>query len=288
MAALEAKLEVVNPVAEIVPDTIEMPDPAVKGACTFVPITKPKFALASAAVVAPVPPLAIAISVALQIPLVIVPTLVKLEPVTVDFSVVPVNVPASAVTVMSAEPSNATPLMFFVAASFVAVLALPVKVPVKLVEVTELKPVTEVTVPPNVMVVEPKIVVLFANCPFVMPAIELKFAVVNPVAEIVPEAIEIPEPAVNGACTFVPITKPKFALASAAVVAPVPPLAISIVDALQVPEVIVPTVAKLVNDVKVVFDVAVMLPAVVAVVALPRKLGAVTSCVNLAFPCTSN
>ena len=37
----------------------------------------------------------------------------------------------------------------------------------------------------------------------------------------------------------------------------------------QVPLVIVPTVAKFANDVKVVFVVAVTFPAVVAVVALP-------------------
>jgi hypothetical protein len=64
-----------------------------------------------------------------------VPTLVKLEPVTVDFKVVPVKVPASAVTVISPVPSNATPLMFLGVINFaeaeavpaiVAVAALPV------------------------------------------------------------------------------------------------------------------------------------------------------------------
>ena len=53
------------------------------------------------------------------------------------------------------------------------------------------------------------------------------------------------------------------------VVVPVPPCATSIVDALQVPLVIVPTVTKFDNEVNVVFVVAVMFPAVVAVVALP-------------------
>ena len=48
------------------------------------------------------------------------PTLVKLEPVTVGFKVAPVNVPAAAVTVISAPPSNATPLMFFEAVNLVA------------------------------------------------------------------------------------------------------------------------------------------------------------------------
>jgi choline dehydrogenase-like flavoprotein len=49
------------------------------------------------------------------------PTLVKLEPVTVEFKVAPVNVPAAADTVISALPSKATPLMFFEAANLVAV-----------------------------------------------------------------------------------------------------------------------------------------------------------------------
>ena len=53
----------------------------------------------------------------------------------------------------------------------------------------------------------------------------LKLLVVKPAAETVPVAMLIPEPAVNGACTSVPITKPKFVLAAAAVFAPVPPLA---------------------------------------------------------------
>jgi hypothetical protein len=56
----------------------------------------------------------------------IVPTLVKLEPVTVEFKVVPVKVPAAAVTVTSVLPSNATPFIFFGAANFVAVPAFPV------------------------------------------------------------------------------------------------------------------------------------------------------------------
>lgn len=54
----------------------------------------PIFDKAAAAVVAPVPPLAIAIVVPLQVPEVIVPTPDKLEPVIVDAKVVPVNVPA--------------------------------------------------------------------------------------------------------------------------------------------------------------------------------------------------
>ena len=54
-----------------------------------------------------------------------VPTEVKLDPVTVDFIEVPVKVPASAVTVMSPLPSNATPLIFLAVVNFVALLAVP-------------------------------------------------------------------------------------------------------------------------------------------------------------------
>jgi hypothetical protein len=60
-----------------------------------------------------------------------VPTDVKDEPVTVLFKDVPDNVPAAAVTVMSDEPSNATPLMFFVDANLVAVAAFPVTFPAR-------------------------------------------------------------------------------------------------------------------------------------------------------------
>ena len=59
--------------------------------------------------------------------LVKVPTLVKLDPITVDFILVPVisSADAAAAIEISALPSNATPLMFFGAASLVAVVALP-------------------------------------------------------------------------------------------------------------------------------------------------------------------
>ena len=68
-------------------------------------------------------------AVPLQTPVVIVPTLVKLELTRLLAKVVPVKVFASAAMVISALPSNATPLIFFVAANFVAVEALPVKGP---------------------------------------------------------------------------------------------------------------------------------------------------------------
>ena len=78
----------------------------------------------------PVPPFAIAIVEPFQVPEVIVPTPVKLELVTVDFKVVPDNVPASATIVISALPLNAVPLIFLAVAKVVAVDALPVNSPV--------------------------------------------------------------------------------------------------------------------------------------------------------------
>jgi hypothetical protein len=131
-----------------------------------------------------------AIAVPLQIPLVIVPTEVKLELTTLLAKVVPVKVFASAAIVISPEPSKLTPLIARAVASFVAVLALPVKAPVNPVEVIELKPVTEVTVPPKVSVVEPKVVVLFANCALVIPAFAAISALTIVASVIFAEVIE--------------------------------------------------------------------------------------------------
>jgi hypothetical protein len=55
-----------------------------------------------------------------------VPTLVKLEPVTVEFNVVPVKVPAAAGTLISLLPSKGIPFIFFGVANFEAVPAFPV------------------------------------------------------------------------------------------------------------------------------------------------------------------
>ena len=80
-----------------------------------------------------------------------VPTLVKLEPMTVEFNAVPVNVPASAGTVISVLPSKATPLIFFEADNLVEVPALPVTLPtiglvtvkfVKVPTLVKLEPIT--------------------------------------------------------------------------------------------------------------------------------------------------
>ena len=141
----------------------------------------------------------------------------------------------------------------------------------------EFKPTTELTVPPNVIVVVPNVVALFANWPFAMAALLAMLFVVKPVAEMVPALIEIPEPAVKFSWTPNPVIsafeifnfenaiaalasmsasaivvlvakdpKPKFVLAPDAVVAPVPPFATAILVPLQVPLVIVPKVQPVV------------------------------------------
>ena len=97
-------------------------------------------------------------------------------------------------------PSKETPLIVTGVANLVVVLALPVKDPVNTVDDTELNPAMVVAVEPNAIAVDPIVIELFANCAFVMPALLDKLLVVNPVAEIVPELIEIPEPAVNAGC----------------------------------------------------------------------------------------
>ena len=86
-----------------------------------------------------------------------VPTLVRDDVTTEELSVVPVKVPAAAVTVISAEPSKATPLMFLVAANLVAVDALPVNAPTKVVEVTDESPARVVALAPRLISVVPTV-----------------------------------------------------------------------------------------------------------------------------------
>jgi hypothetical protein len=88
-----------------------------------------------------------------------VPTLVRDDAVTPEFRVLPERVPAAAVTVMSAEPLKATPLMFREVARVVAVDALPVRAPTKVVEVTEERPAIVVAEPPIVIAVLPTVTV---------------------------------------------------------------------------------------------------------------------------------
>ena len=74
-------------------------------AITLVPMTKPKFALASVAVVAPVPPLFNAIVVPLQTPDVMVPTVVISVPINLFAAILPANF--ALVILKSATPALA-------------------------------------------------------------------------------------------------------------------------------------------------------------------------------------
>jgi hypothetical protein len=138
---------VIPEVAIVIPPeafVTEIPDPGVNVALVN-PVPFPIFSWPLVGMeVNPVPPLVTAMAVPLQTPLVIVPTLVKLEAVTLLAKVVPVNVLDAAAIVISALPSNATPLIFFEVVSLLAVLAVPDNVPMKLDELTLLNPVTEV------------------------------------------------------------------------------------------------------------------------------------------------
>ncbi len=77
-------------------------------------------------------------------------------------------------------------------------------------------------------------------------------AVIPPTIFTVVAKLPLPDPVTSpvnvvvafASITLVPITNPKFDLASAAFVAPVPPLATAIVVPLHTPDVIVPTVFK--------------------------------------------
>ena len=107
-------------VAAVIPPTLftvvaklPFPDPVTSpvkvviafAAITLVPITKPKFALASVAVVAPVPPLFNAIVVPLQTPDVMVPTVVISVPINLFAAILPANF--ALVILKSATPAFA-------------------------------------------------------------------------------------------------------------------------------------------------------------------------------------
>jgi hypothetical protein len=86
-----------------------------------------------------------------------VPTLVRDDAVTPEFRVEPVRVLAAAVTVISAEPLNDVPLIVLAVARVVAVDALPVRAPTKVVEVTEERPAIVVAVAPRATEVLPMV-----------------------------------------------------------------------------------------------------------------------------------
>ena len=115
------------------------------------------------ALLTPIPPYVEFITVPCQTPVAIVPSAVNEDVTTVEFRVVPVSVPAAAVTVISALPLKETPFMFREVCKIVAEPALPlivliVTAPVKLF--TELTPVTRAVVFPFNFCIACKIVSL--------------------------------------------------------------------------------------------------------------------------------
>ena len=100
----------------------------------------------------------------------------------------------------SCVPLKSLPYIFLSANNLVAVLALPVNSPIKLVEVTDAKPAIVFVVAPKGILVEPSCTALFANWSFVIPASAAKLLDFNPFAEILSPVMSIPDPAVNLFC----------------------------------------------------------------------------------------
>jgi hypothetical protein len=87
----------------------------------------------------------------------LIPTLVREDAVTPELRLDPVSVPAAAVTVIAAEPSKLVPLIARGVARVVAVEALPVSAPTKVVDVTDDRPAIVVVVLPSEMLVLPRV-----------------------------------------------------------------------------------------------------------------------------------
>lgn len=131
---------------------------------------------AKLALVIPAVPLKLAlVNPEIEPPKVIVPVDVIVPPV----NVIPDTDPAVATEV--------TPLL----TTLVAQEAVPSKDPVNAVEVIEVSPAIEDAVAPNAILVAPTIKLLFAKFAFVIPAVPLKLALVNP--EIDPPKVNDPE-----------------------------------------------------------------------------------------------
>jgi hypothetical protein len=78
---------------------------------------------------------------------------------------------------MFAEPLKLTPPIVLEVCSVVAVLAFPVRAPVKPVEVTDVKPATVVAEEPSVIAVEPIVTVLLVNPALFTVPVALTFGV---------------------------------------------------------------------------------------------------------------
>jgi hypothetical protein len=129
-----------------------------------------------------------AIAVAFQTPVAIVPTDVSDDAVTFDARVVPVRVPAAAVTIISSEPLKAIPLIFLGVCSVVAVDALPVRAPTKDVDVIDERPTIVVSVPPSDTEELPIVIELLSNLAFWIEPLSIVFVTVpeSPVVTTLP------------------------------------------------------------------------------------------------------
>jgi hypothetical protein len=134
-------------------------------------------------------------------PNVIVPVLVIVPPV----KVIPETDPAVATEV--------TPLL----TTLVAHDAVPNNEPVNAVDVTEVSPAIVVAVVPRLIAVLPTVILLFAKFAFVMPAVPLRLALVNP--EIDPPSVIVPVDVIVPPVNVMPDTDP----AVATEVTPIPP-----------------------------------------------------------------
>jgi hypothetical protein len=87
--------------------------------------------------------------------------------------------------------------------------AVPNKDPVNAVEVTDVNPASVVAVPPKLIPVLPTVIELFARFAFVIPAVPLKLALVNP--EIEPPKVMVPVLVIMPPVKVMPETVPAVA-----------------------------------------------------------------------------
>ena len=215
------------------------------------------------AFVMPAVPLKLAlVSPEIEPPKVIVPVDVIVPPV----NVIPDTDPAVATEVTPMPPTTLP--------AVVAKDAVPNRDPVNAVDVTEVSPAIVVAVPPKLIAVLPTVIALFAKLAFVMPAVPLKLALVNP--DIEPPRVIVPVDVIVPPVKVMPDTDP-------AVATEVTPLLTTLVAHDAVPNKD-PVNAVDVTDVKPAIVVAVapkLIDVLPTVIALFAKLAFVIPAVPL-------
>lgn len=264
-------LIVVDPVNVVAPVTPSVP------AITVLPVAAATVNLFVLTATSPVTPKVLAKEVAPVTPNVppTVSLFVTLKLVKVDVPAIKVDDKVVAPVTANVLPNVVAPVTDKVEEN---VPAAALKLPVKLSDVPVAAPMTGVT----------KVGVLAnTKAPVPIPSVtaDFKLALVGVAKKV---ATPVPNPltpvAIGKPVPFVKVTAvgvPKLGVTSVGLVdktklpepvelvTPVPPCATSMVVALQVPMVIVPTDARFASEVNVEFEVAVIFPAVVAVVAFP-------------------